>query len=455
MASWRNISEHTYKDKAGTKASGAFKVRVQADLESMTPEQVKIRFLVEFTTMPALETTDGFYILYNANNYPESIGRKVIKLKAANGSWVQNEKGEKIAGSLTISKNYNNDPDFTIQDFWICNIGQGTVSGQNVTYSTGTKTFYDLFKDDGDRKNYVARFESFQLDGPEAEPIGKTNCTITDNLNNTFTIKATKGADGENNKATLDTSSLKWGYSSSYGNTYTNGETITLTPLGTSATRIVYANAFTKATYGDGNGQAVSKAIKQYIGPSQPTGLKIAYNKNRFTLNENWTLSWNAATAANPSSPVAGYRIRLYRKRGTGSWIKLPIYDKDGGMGHIQSATNVNPIEYFWDRDGSSTSATVYTEYYDKDVIPNYPDILPGDIIKFAVTAYTKYGTGEKLFKTSEAFSGEYTVENAGIMRVKAGGAWKEGQVWIKTNGSWKEAESVHIKTGGAWKESQ
>lgn len=352
----------------------------------------------------------------------------------------------------------------TIYDRYWDNYGQGfpckngsTASG-SVTLKDSDDTSIPIVFNIGVNYKDKCQYEySKTLKRTYYTNIGDTKTVITDNYDNTFNIKATKGAAGTNNPSTL--TNLEWGYSSSYGKSYANGETIPLTISGTAATRIVYANAFTEATHGYGNGNAVSKEIRQYIGPNQPTGLKLSYNKNRFTLGENWTLSWTAATAANSSSPVKGYRIRLYRKRGTGNFVKLPIFRNDGWY---LSSKVISSGDIYYDRDNSETSTptsiTIYPEYYTKDIHPDEPDILPGDIIKFAVTAYTRYGkenTGEQLFKTSETFSSEYTVENAGIMRVKAGGSWKEGQVWIKTNGSWKEAESVHIKTGGAWKESQ
>jgi hypothetical protein len=127
-------------------------------------------------------------------------------------------------------------------------------------------------------------------------------------------------------------------------------------------------------------------------------------------------------------------------------------------MGHVTGVTNVSPTDYYWDRDGTSTSATIYTKYYNKEVIANYEDILPGDIVKFAVTAYTRYGDkydGNKLFKTSESFSSEHIVQNAGVIRVKVGSAWKEGQVYVKTADSWKEADVVSVKTASGWQESE
>lgn len=37
-------------------------------------------------------------------------------------------------------------------------------------------------------------------------------------------------------------------------------------------------------------------------------------------------------------------------------------------------------------------------------------------------------------------------------MRVKVGGAWKTGDVFVKVGGVWKKAEKVYIKSSGQWK---
>ena len=39
-------------------------------------------------------------------------------------------------------------------------------------------------------------------------------------------------------------------------------------------------------------------------------------------------------------------------------------------------------------------------------------------------------------------------------MRAKLSGAWKEGQVYVKISGDWKEAAAVYVKINGSWKES-
>lgn len=297
---------------------------------------------------------------------------------------------------------------------------------------------------------------TFKLSIPEYHgTVGNGTVSITDNYNNTFTLNGTKGASGINNPSTGPI--LKWGYNTKYSNTFTNGSIITLSASGdTSATRTVYAKSITGATYGDDQKIATAQLdVRQYIGPGESGKPVIFYNKNRLTTKENWWFSWTTAIKINDSSPVMGYRIRLYRKRGNSDFIKLPIYDSDGKNLSIKA---VSGGDIYYDKDGNYPFIYIYPAYYSKAVHPDEPDILPGDQIKLTVNAYTRYGkdnTGNQLFKTSEVASDVSTVQNAGIMRVKVGGTWKEGQVYVKVGGTWKEAEVVQTKVNGYWKESE
>jgi hypothetical protein len=306
--------------------------------------------------------------------------------------------------------------------------------------------------------------------------VGVGSTTITDNYDNTFTITATKGANGTNNAAG-GPADLYYGYTSAYkldnGNfgTYTSGSKISLAISGTSNTRTVYAKSTTTATRGSGETATTSKAIRQYIGPSQPTKLLITSSKTRLTVKADWTLSWTAPDAANTYSPVKGYRIRLYRKRGSGSYEKLHIKDSSGK--NLSTSTTAGDIYY--DSNSTASSIKIYPAKYGTD-------IQPGDKIKFAVTAYTRKGqnnNGTILFKTIEKPSDEYVVQNAGVVQVYANTgtaskptyAWKEGTVHVAVNTgtaakpvyTWKEAETVNVavNTGTAakpvytWKESE
>ena len=103
--------------------------------------------------------------------------------------------------------------------------------------------------------------------------------------------------------------------------------------------------------------------------------------------------------------------------------------------------------------DRESTSCTVTFDPIDFG-------FAPGDTVQLGIYSYTKNGAGTQLFNGNGASSAEVrsdisTVQNAGIVRIKVGGSWKEGQVYVKVSGEWKEAQSVSTKVNGTWKESQ
>ena len=448
---WVDISENTYKkvhiDKwdhdgiIGSAASNNFYLVLQYDNTACTPTSAKIRFVLKKSKSGSY--TDTFHLLVNPT---DSTKRSLYELKddTSGNSWPY------YGPAFTVTKTYSAST-FTIPAFWSCNDG-----GHNTTHTA--TNFYNNYKDStwrgqNLRCTHAAANIAIYADRTVATNISSGTVSIIDNYNNTFTLKGTKGASGINNPSTGPT--LKWGYNTKYSNTFTNGSIITLSASGdTSATRTVYAKSITGAAYGNEQIAFAQLDVRQYVGPGEPGKPVISYSKNRLTVKENWLFNWMLATKTNDSSPVVGYRIRLYRKRGNNDFIKLPIYDSDGKN---LSAKAVSSGDIYYDRDGDYPSIYIYPAYYSKDVHSDEPDILPGDQIKLAVTAYTRYGkdnTGNQLFKTSEVASDVSTVQNAGIMRVKIG-TWKEGQVYVKVGGTWKEAEVVQTKVNGYWKESE
>lgn len=306
----------------------------------------------------------------------------------------------------------------------------------------------------------------------------KGSIEIKDNFNNSFTIKATKGAAGTNNSSSLQSGSLKYGYSASTRSTgYTNGATNYLSISGSSKYRKVYAEATTVSKTTPTSGSASLTAtkefdIRQYVGPKDPTSLRLKFNKSRLTLRENWTLQWTAP-GLNNECPIKGYRIRLYRKRNgsTTSITRLRLYNKSGS---VISTTN-SAGDIYYDSNSTATTFTVYPEKYGAD-------IKVGDEISFSVVAYTKYGenfdVGDPVFREGVGESFYYSdadtsyttnannrkwvkVRNAGVVNVKKDktGDWTEGQVYVRVleNGTatWKEAEVVQAYTSSGWKESQ
>lgn len=267
--------------------------------------------------------------------------------------------------------------------------------------------------------------------------IGSPSITITDNLDNTFTISGVAAANGVNNTAAT---TYAWGYTNNYG---TNGTVANraLTISGTADTRTVYAKAEASPSWSVDSvkQKTTSLAIKQYIKPSEPGKPNISYNKNRLTIKENWRYAWKASTATNSNSPVIGYRIRLYKNN-----VPIAIKNSSGTI-LSNSPNNSDP---YWDSE--STSNYILID-------PLIHEFKPGDTVKLGLHAYTKDGKSNKIFSNSSAqiYSDVSTVQNAGIVRVNIGGTWKEGQVWANVGGTWKEADIVRANIGGTWEESE
>ena len=269
--------------------------------------------------------------------------------------------------------------------------------------------------------------------------VGDGSIKVTDNFNNTFTITATKGADGENNPATGP--SVLWGYNSDYNkNTGAGNGLKALTTSGTAATRRVYVKSTTTATHGADGVKTAYKDIKQYFSPKAPGKPVISYNKNRLTLREDWTFTWSPAEAINTSSPVIGYRIRVL-KNGTALTGLV-----SGTSNKIIKGSNTNN---YIDRD--STSHTIIFD-------PAELGFKVGDKVSVGIYAYTRYGednTGSQLFSSEQIISEASLVENAGVVNIKENGSFKEGQIYVKINSTWTEAEAVYTKVNGTWLESQ
>jgi hypothetical protein len=290
-------------------------------------------------------------------------------------------------------------------------------------------------------------------------PVGKGTVSITDNYNNTFSITGKKGT-GVNNTSSQ---TLSWGYSTSYGSSVSNPNKLTITTPA-NAKRTVYAKGVTTATYGADATITTSKGIKQYVAPGKPgVPYIVQYDLgDRLTADISWDWCWEAAKPANDSSPVRGYRIRLYKN---GTLVKgLSVNKSTSGIHYLVK--------------GSGTNEYIDYEGHDNDVLNTKKQLKienpaatfgfkAGDTVKLGLFAYSKNGLNEiqwsaggqwnNLFSgnaTSQTNSSIYTIENKGIMNVKVGGSWKEGQVYIKVGGAWKEAQGVYTKVSGSWKES-
>lgn len=271
--------------------------------------------------------------------------------------------------------------------------------------------------------------------------------SITDSGDNHFTITGYNGTAGTNNSITETVLQYKLGGGLLGGNWITaSGNSLSSTAITASASsdsQTISARTRYKCQRGgDSSGYLYSDTatldVKNYVAPKAPRNIYIDYTKNRFTIKENWTLKWTAGTKTNDSSPVVGYRIRIYRNGKT-----IQFKDLNGTI----LTTNGGSEDYYYDRDDTSTTMSINTT----------TNIFePGDTVKVYIHTYTRNAkdSNKNLF-SSGMDSPEYIVQNAGIMRVKSSGSWKEGQVWVKMGGAWKEADVVKVRAGGKWKESE
>lgn len=279
--------------------------------------------------------------------------------------------------------------------------------------------------------------------------------SVTDKGNNTVTLSGTLGKNGTDNaiqSATLyftvdgtdpKSSSTRTSVSltASSGASYTKSVTIT---------ENCTVKGYTICKFKRNNTTATDSAgAKYYIKPNNPGKPIIYHTRTRLTPKEFIKHKWTAATAGNSNSPVVGYRVRLYQKKaGSSTWTNIPIWSTSSG--EQKSVLN-----------GTSTTDWIY----DRGIanVDNPTDISlgheihgfkVGDSVKLSTQAYSKNGAGGKLL-SDVMTSAETIIQNAGVVHVKVGGSWKEGQVYVKVSDTWREADSVNVKVSGSWKESQ
>lgn len=269
--------------------------------------------------------------------------------------------------------------------------------------------------------------------------------TITDNGDNTVTIKATKGGAGTNNALKSTELWYKVGGTTSVTKNFGTDASysVTKTISGDAGDKVVRVYAKTTAYGTHNNTSSTQKGldVKHYVAPTKQPTPEIKYTKKRLTLNEDWKFTWSEATAANDSSPVKGYRLIIEQKQPNKTAVNMPFKTVGGS-----SSTNKGDGKDYLDVGSAVRTISVN---------PKTIGFSVGDKVRFGVQPYTTNAKGTKLLKSSIAYSSQYEVQNAGIVHVKVNGVWKEGQVYVKVNGTWKEAESVHTRVNGAWKESQ
>lgn len=442
---WKDISASTYKkffnsnSQATWEANNNVYITLQYDDASVKPTSVKLRF--KLNRVDSQNYWDMFYILL----YPtDASKRKLFKLKTewtGQPSYPSPHYPYTSTETFTITKSYNAQH-FGIPAYWICN------DGWNNTTDDTAFGFYEMYKDSTYRgKNCKTAVGgttiSIASSSTVATAVSGGSVSITDNLNNSYTVKGTGGTNGTNNavKSAILTYTLANGTNDNLdckGKTVTR--TVAFTPNDTANTRTITASVNTNGTYNNPAAVTTSANIKQYVAPNAPGKPTLTAGSfsagGRLTLKNNWTYTWEKATRKNYNSTVRGYRIRLLVN-------DKQVHIKDVN-GKIISQVSSSGVIYY-DTESTDTSFTIY---------PNQQDIKVGDTVVLGIFAYTRDGKNNQYFNSSRQDSKKMTVQNAGVVHVKVEGKWRVGRVFVKVENKWREAENVKAKVENKWRES-
>lgn len=465
MATWTDIKTTKYAASVGSYDVG-LSVTLQYDADSITPTSVTLRF--KGSKSSTYYGTDMYYVLVNPGN--TSGNEKMFLVKG-------NNVAPTTTASFKISKTYTAET-FSIPTYWICHMGQVKPvydSSDKRWYATfhndqtgknQTKTIYTWFAD-GDwwynsRMNYKTVVSSTSKTIDDDSTVGTavtapTAPTVTDNGNNTFTITGYTGKAGKNNPVKSTTLYYRLGSSGDY--TKASGLSVAnkkITVGSTTATQTVYAYTKVDGTYNDVESSKVSLAIKNYQAPGNPgTPSLTASSKtnNRLTTRKTWGYTWSKAANTNSSSPVVGYRLRLYKGD---TKITGLTFDKTNQKLKKGSGST----EYIDLALGNNLTHTSTTSSYTVYLDPKDFGYNTKDQVKLSLFAWSTNGKSEMLFSgggSNPVFSAETTVASAGVVYTNIDGnttGWKVGQVFIYSGSNWEEADSVQIYDGTDWKES-
>lgn len=440
MADWKKLSGSDVKFDAASwtyfEGGGGLTTYIEYDADRTTPTETYIRFRGSHAGGDSY-ASDSCLVFYNPNNNPDDGSRKLYTIKTRGGEW-----SDTYNHNIKITKAYNASK-FYIQDYWICNNGAGNTA---EVWNTDIANAYKYFNED--RANYVQKglgSTAYSIESSTTVATANTaySPTITDNGNNTFTITAKAGTAGTNNK--VNSTSLKY-MRKGTDDAYVEHTSLTLSNKAIAVAndisqQVVYARTYVTDKFGNTiQSTSATCYVKHYVKPGLPgtPTLAASSKKNgRLTVKQNWTYTWTAATQTNDSSPVKGYRIRIYKNGTAITGLTCSTSNNTIGKG--------NGTDEYVDRE--STSCTITFN-------PNTLGFKAGDTVYVTVNAYTRNGQTTRLWSGGTDYTPS-TVQNAGIVHVKVSGRYKEGQVYVKVSGSWKEANSVHTKVNGAWKESQ
>lgn len=151
-----------------------------------------------------------------------------------------------------------------------------------------------------------------------------------------------------------------------------------------------------------------------FIGASRPTS--YALSQNTIKTDGEVKISWSGATGG--SGTISNYQVdyRIYNHK-TSKW------------------TNWENVY-----SGSSTS-------YLFKMMEHYKSATNGDLLQFRIRTRNSWGQWSTYLQTSSV-----NIKSNQIW-IKINGSWKEAETYLKINGSWKEA-TPYIKINGSWKET-
>ena len=206
-----------------------------------------------------------------------------IATNTKTGFTVPNDKSNAVlvSGSKTVSLSALSSGSFTI--------GYSCKKG-----STGSSAYFAVSKKTSGSISV----------GAYATGVGKPTVTISDNGNNTFSIKATKGSSGTNNAA-KSVSGIGYSFDNS---TWTSGSSGSVT-----ANKTVYARAYTTGTYNNSDYASTSKAIKYYSKPGKPTV--------RISDNGSGTVTISATKGSNGSNNASTSVTNVQYSFDNSTWI--------------------------------------------------------------------------------------------------------------------------------------
>lgn len=195
------------------------------------------------------------------------------------------------------------------------------------------------------------------------------------------------------------------------------GKTITTTniTIPTDCTQ-VRAVMMVVGTYNNPSSAIANKTVAYYSAPTWDSDatIDITSSRSKFDTKATYTITWPAAHNG-VNNAITSYEVRVDVRQ-----EQVKVYTAQPNSRTVSfEAKNLN--------------------------------LQKGDNIDVWVTAYgqSSYNNISKSLPSETIW-----VVSAGTVKIKVNNQWKEGQVWIKNNGSWIEADEVYIKTNGVWKSS-